>query len=83
MIEISGANKILTLNLHSNEICGFSKIPVINIDFESIILEAFKKEFPDWSNFVIVAPDAGSQKICLKIMRKYGLSGAFIHKGTL
>lgn len=82
MIETSGASRIVTMNLHSNEICGFSKLPIINIDFESVILEIFKKEFPSWSNFLIVAPDAGSQKRCLRIMQKYGLNGGFIHKGT-
>lgn len=83
MIETSGANRIITINLHSNEICGFSKIPIINIDFESVILERFKKELLNWSKFVIVAPDAGSQKRCLKIIQKYGLNGGFIHKGAL
>ena len=83
MFEISGANSILTLNLHSNEICGFSKIPVINIDFESILFETLKNKISNWSTFTIVAPDAGSWKRCLKIIRKYGLNGAYIHKGIL
>ena len=83
MLEISGSDMILTLNLHSDEICGFSKIPIINIDFNSTIIEAFKKEVHNWPNFIIVAPDSGSRKRCLTIMQKYELAGAFINKGIL
>lgn len=82
MLETSGANSILTINLHSSEICGFSNIPIINIDLESILFEGFKKLFPNWADFTVIAPDAGGWKRCLKLLRKYGLNGAFIHKGN-
>lgn len=83
MIEISGADRILSLNLHSYDLCGFSKIPVINIDFENIIFEVFKNEYADCPDFMIIAPDSGSCKKCTDIMKKYTVNGAFIHKGTI
>lgn len=60
LLETAGADRVLTLNLHSWQIQGFFRIPVDHVLAESTLIEHFKKK--DLSNTVAVAPDAGGAK---------------------
>lgn len=57
MIEISGADRVLTVDLHADQIQGFFSLPVDNIYSSPILLgDIWKKEYPD---LVVVSPDVG------------------------
>jgi ribose-phosphate pyrophosphokinase len=57
MLESAGVNRILTMDLHSDQIQGFFDIPVDNIYATPILLgDICKKDFKDP---VVVSPDVG------------------------
>jgi len=60
LLQTAGADRILTMNLHSPQIQGFFSIPADQILAGKLIIEYFKKS--DLSNGVVVSPDAGSAK---------------------
>ncbi|PIY40022.1 MAG: ribose-phosphate pyrophosphokinase [Armatimonadetes bacterium CG_4_10_14_3_um_filter_59_10] len=60
LIAAAGADRILTMNLHSPQIQGFFKIPGDQLDAAPILCDYLRRK--DLSNTVIVAPDAGSAK---------------------
>ena len=59
-IEAAGADRVLTMDLHSPQIQGFFKIPVDHLYAMPVLAEYFrKKEIPD---LVIASPDVGFGK---------------------
>ncbi|MFW6382090.1 MAG: ribose-phosphate diphosphokinase [Bacillota bacterium] len=60
-IELAGADRVITMDLHSPQIQGFFKKPVDHLYAMPILCEYFKKNY-DLSNTVIVSPDAGFAK---------------------
>ncbi|MFQ6097355.1 MAG: ribose-phosphate diphosphokinase, partial [Armatimonadota bacterium] len=61
MLQTAGANRVLTMTLHSEQIQGFFHIPVDQLSAVPIICDHFRRN-NDLSNCVAVAPDAGSAK---------------------
>ncbi|MDX2441874.1 MAG: ribose-phosphate pyrophosphokinase [Desulfobacterales bacterium] len=57
MLEVAGANRVITMDLHAGQIQGFFNIPVDNLFAAPVILEYIKSHFAN--NLVIVSPDAG------------------------
>ena len=57
MLEVAGANRVITMDLHAGQIQGFFNIPVDNLFAAPVILEYIKSHFDN--NLVIVSPDAG------------------------
>lgn len=60
-IELAGADRVITMDLHSPQIQGFFKKPVDHLYAMPILCEYFKSNY-DLSNTVIVSPDAGFAK---------------------
>ncbi|MCP4001063.1 MAG: ribose-phosphate diphosphokinase [Gammaproteobacteria bacterium] len=57
MIGTSGINRVLTIDLHADQIQGFFPIPVDNVYASPVLLgDAWKQER---SNMVVVSPDVG------------------------
>ena len=56
LLHSAGANRVLTMDLHANQIQGFFNIPVDHLYASRVLLERLK-EIPH--DFVVVAPDAG------------------------
>ena len=59
-IELAGADRVVTMNLHSPQIQGFFKKPVDHLSALPVICEYIKNT--DIANYVIVSPDAGYAK---------------------
>jgi ribose-phosphate pyrophosphokinase len=60
MIEAAGADRVLTLDLHSPQIQGFFKIPVDHLYAMPVLVAYFRsKQIPD---LVVASPDAGFSK---------------------
>lgn len=60
LLKTAGANRVLTMNLHSPQIAGFFEIPVDHLVAIPILCSHFEKM--DLNCHVVVAPDAGSAK---------------------
>lgn len=57
MITVAGANRVLTVDLHADQIQGFFSVPVDNIYASPILLgDIWKQKYPD---LVVVSPDVG------------------------
>ena len=57
MVEVAGANRVITMDLHAGQIQGFFNIPVDNLYASLVQIEHIRKKFGN--NLVIVSPDAG------------------------
>jgi len=78
LIESAGADRVLTMNLHSFQIQGFFRIPTDHLLATPVLVDYFKST--DVSNSVVVAPDAGSAKRAEKYARLLNLPLAIIDK---
>ncbi|MBO1923149.1 MULTISPECIES: ribose-phosphate pyrophosphokinase [Thiomicrorhabdus] len=58
MITIAGANRVVTVDLHADQIQGFFDIPVDNIYGSPLLVEDMHKN-QDLENVTIVSPDMG------------------------
>jgi ribose-phosphate pyrophosphokinase len=61
LLEVAGADRVMTMNLHSPQIAGFFRIPVDHLLAGKLICEYYKEK-AGIANSVVVAPDAGSAK---------------------
>lgn len=60
ILETAGADRLLTMDLHAEQIQGFFSVPVDQLMAQPIIVKYFKKK--KVRNPVVVAPDAGSAR---------------------
>ncbi|MDO8559327.1 MAG: ribose-phosphate pyrophosphokinase [bacterium] len=71
VITKAGADRVLTVDLHSPQIQGFFDIPVDNLYARKVFVEFFKSNFkPD--NFVVMGPDVGSAKLAESYIQRLG-----------
>jgi len=78
LLSKAGANRVITMDLHSDQIQGFFDIPVDNLTASIKLMEYVKeKEFP---NLVVVAPDAGSAKNSTRVAKALEVELAIINK---
>jgi len=80
MLSISGADQIITMDLHASQIQGFFDIPVDNLYAEPAVLKWIKENIPEWRNSIIVSPDAGGAKRVTSIADRLNVDFALIHK---
>lgn len=78
MIEAAGADRVLTMNLHSFQIQGFFRIPTDHLLATPVLIDYFQSR--DVENSVVVAPDAGSAKRAEKYARLLDLPLTIIDK---
>jgi len=81
LLEAAGADRVLTMNLHSPQIQGFFRIPTDNLLAAPIIISHFKKKKIE--NGIVVSPDAGSAKLAESYARKLGFPLAIMDKRRL
>lgn len=60
LLTVSGADRILTMDLHASQLQGFFDIPVDHLLGSPILAKVFKERFEDVSDVVVVSPDVGS-----------------------
>ena len=64
MITAAGADRVLTMDLHANQIQGFFDIPVDHLLGNPTFVDYYLKKFPEdqynHDEFVVVSPDVGS-----------------------
>ncbi len=79
LIENAGANKIILMDIHSEQIQGFFDIPVDTLKASGIILGNVLKDF-SMKDLCIVSPDYGGVKRARTIATKLNVSLAIIDK---
>ena len=79
MVEVAGADRWMTIDLHAGQIQGFYKIPGDHLTARYILAEHLKKE-RDLSKSVIVTTDLGFAKMARKFADLLGLGVAFVEK---
>ncbi|MCL1912373.1 MAG: ribose-phosphate pyrophosphokinase [Eubacteriaceae bacterium] len=80
LISIAGADRLIAVDLHSDQIMGFFDIPVDRLQALPIIAEYIKSHAFDLSKLVVVAPDAGGVKNARALAERLGLPMAIIDK---
>lgn len=78
LITASGANRVLTVDLHAGQIQGFFNIPVDHLYASPVLLDYVRKK--DFKDLVIVSPDAGGVERARSFARKLQCSLAIIDK---
>ena len=80
LIEVTGADRVLTMDLHAGQIQGFFNIPVDNLRSDWIFAEHVKRSFSDLSDTVIVSPDAGGAVRARMVAERLDLPLAILEK---
>ncbi|MEM9819652.1 MAG: ribose-phosphate pyrophosphokinase [Bacteroidota bacterium] len=60
LLQAAGANRIMTIDFHSDQLQGFFDIPVDHLKSEAIFIPYLKKQ--DLSNVIFASPDVGGVK---------------------
>jgi len=77
LIEVSGIDRVITMDLHASQIQGFFDIPVDNLFAEPLLVK-YIKQIP--GEKIIVSPDAGGVKRAKAISDKLDCDLAIMHK---
>jgi ribose-phosphate pyrophosphokinase len=79
LITNAGANRVLTMDLHANQIQGFFDIPVDNLYAAPVLLKHILKNI-GMKNIVCVAPDVGGVERARAIGKRLSAGLAIIDK---
>src|SRR6267154_971127 len=78
LLVAAGATRILTMDLHSQQIQGFFDIPVDHLFASPVFFEYFAKTKPD--NLVVCSPDVGGMKMAAAYADVLGAGLALVAK---
>lgn len=79
LITHAGADRVLTLDLHSGQIQGFFDIPTDNLYAAPVMVEDIKKNY-DNGNLMVVSPDVGGVVRARGLAKRIGAPLAIIDK---
>jgi ribose-phosphate pyrophosphokinase len=79
LLTTSGADRVLTIDLHAGQIQGFFDIPVDNLYAAPILISDIKENF-DINNTVIISPDVGGVVRARYIANRLNTSLAIVDK---
>ncbi len=81
LITVAGASRILTIELHADQIQGFFDIPVDNLYSFPVFAEVVQRDYKSVKqDLVIVAPDVGAVKRASKFAEKLQVPLAILDK---
>ncbi|MCA9407669.1 MAG: ribose-phosphate pyrophosphokinase [Candidatus Omnitrophica bacterium] len=78
LVVAAGASRVLTMDLHANQIQGFFDIPVDHLYAINVLCEYFKQK--NMKNLVVVSPDVGGIKMARAYSKILGASLAIVDK---
>jgi ribose-phosphate pyrophosphokinase len=78
LLETAGADRVVTMDLHSDQIQGFFNIPVDTLTSMPLFSNYLKEK--DLKDIVVVAPDTGRAKVAKKLADRIGADLAILHK---
>ncbi len=71
LIQTAGASRVLTIDLHADQIQGFFDIPVDNLH-ATPVLKPYLEEIVSEGNWMVVGPDVGSSKRAYNLAKIMG-----------
>ena len=81
MLTASGADRVLTMDLHASQIQGFFDIPVDNLLGNPVFVDYYAKKFGERAeDMVVVSPDVGSVARARTFAQKLHMSLAIVDK---
>ena len=81
MLVAAGVDRVLTMDLHANQIQGFFDIPVDNLFGNPIFVDYYAKKFGSvCEDMVVVSPDVGSVARARTFAQKLHMSLAIVDK---
>jgi len=80
LITTAGADRLITMDLHCQQMQGFFDIPVDHLVGYPLFKEYYKNKFGDMSELVTVAPDLGSSARARYFADTIGSSVAIVDK---
>jgi ribose-phosphate pyrophosphokinase len=81
LLEKAGLSRILTMDLHTQQLQGFFDIPVDHLTARSLFIKTFKDL--GMEELVVVAPDLGAVKLARKFAEEMHVDLAIIDKRRL
>ncbi len=75
LLTVAGADRVVTIDLHADQIQGFFNIPVDHLESTSTFARQFKSTL-DLKNVVVVSPDSGGAKRARALAQKLHCSMA-------
>ena len=80
LITATGADRIITMDLHSTQIQGFATIPFDHLYSRMVLQDAINRLGLDPKNSVVLAPDVGSARMSQAYAKRLGMHFALIDK---
>ncbi len=83
LLTTAGADRIITFDLHSDQIQGFFNIPVDSLSARGTLCHYFKTNKIVNKNFVVVSPDHGGVTRAREVAKKFDVPLAIVDKRRL
>jgi ribose-phosphate pyrophosphokinase len=80
MLQLAGADRVLTMDLHAGQIQGFFTIPVDHMTAQQLFARHFRDLGLHGEGVVSVAPDAGRAKVAVRFAEMLEADFAVMHK---
>jgi ribose-phosphate pyrophosphokinase len=81
LLEKSGADRILSMDLHADQIVGFTNLPFDQLLFDPVLIKYIQsKEMLNSNNTCMMAPDVGALKRVERYVKKLNCEFGFISK---
>ena len=78
MLQTAGADRVVSVDLHSGQIQGFFDIPFDHFTAMPVLLDELRRGGTD--DLVVVAPDAGRVKVAERYSQQLNTDIALVHK---
>ncbi|SCV01256.1 LAME_0G15038g1_1 [Lachancea meyersii CBS 8951] len=79
MLTTAGCDHVVTMDLHASQIQGFFDVPVDNLYAEPSVVRYIRENI-NFSEAIIISPDAGGAKRAAALADRLDLNFALIHK---
>jgi ribose-phosphate pyrophosphokinase len=80
LLQLAGADRVLTMDLHAGQIQGFFTIPVDHMTALPLFARHFRDLGLTGDGIVCVSPDAGRAKMTVRFAEMIGADFAIMHK---
>ncbi len=78
MLQAAGADRVVSVDLHSGQIQGFFDVPFDHLVAMPVLVEELMRQ--GTRDLVMVSPDAGRVKVAERFSQHLGADLAFVHK---
>ncbi|KAL7750125.1 ribose-phosphate pyrophosphokinase 1 [Sorochytrium milnesiophthora] len=83
MLTVAGADHIITMDLHHDQMQGFFSKPIDNLLAEPSITKYIQDHVPNYRNGVVVSKNAGGVKRVTSLADRLKIDFALIHKDSV